>query len=135
MANLFWKRQKRIKALLDTPFKTEEEFENTVFSTSELLNDISLIHRQVRGGNKAGIPDIIGIDNDGSVCIIEMKNTEVDADILPQVLKYAFWAETYPDSIKSLWLECEKKPDDIEINWDDFQVRILIIAPTSTDPH
>lgn len=130
MANLFWKTQKGTKALLDTPFRSEDEFERMVFSTAELLKDIVLLRRQVRGGNKAGIPDIVGVDTDGNVCIIEMKNTEVDADILPQVLKYAFWAETNPDSIKSLWLECEEKPDDLEINWDDLQVRILIIAPT-----
>jgi len=130
MANLFWKTPKGTRALLDKPFGSEDEFERTVFSTSELLKDIFLLRRQIRGGNKTGIPDIIGLDSDGSVCIIEMKNTEVDADIIPQVLRYAFWAETNPDSIKSLWLECEDKPDEIEINWDDLQVRILVIAPT-----
>ena len=130
MANLFWKTRKGTQALLDKPFKTEEEFEKTVFNTAELLKDIFLLKRQVRGGNKVGIPDIVGVDSEGNVCIVEMKNTEVDADIIPQVLQYAFWAETNPDSIKSLWLECGDKPDDIEINWDKLQVRILIIAPT-----
>ncbi len=130
MANLFWKTRKDTQALLDKPFKTEEEFEKTVFSTAELLKDIFLLKRQVRGGNKVGIPDIVGVDKEGNVCIIEMKNTEVDADIIPQVLRYAFWAENNPDSIKSLWLQCEDKPDDIEINWDKLLVRILVIAPT-----
>jgi len=50
-----------------------------------------------------------------------MKNVTVDASIIPQVLQYAFWAETNPDSIKSLWLECENKPDDLTISWDSFQ--------------
>jgi CRISPR/Cas system-associated exonuclease Cas4 (RecB family) len=45
------------------------------------------------------------------------------------VLQYAFWAETNPDSIKSLWLEFENKPDDLPISWDNFQVRIIVIAP------
>ena len=130
MANLFWKTPKGTKALLDTPFKTEDEFERTVFSTGELLKDIFLLRRQIRGGNKNGIPDIIGVDSDGAVCIIEMKNTDVDAGIIPQVLEYAFWAETNPDSIKSLWLESEEKPEETEINWDNLQVRIIIIAPT-----
>lgn len=93
MANLFWKSKNGIKALLATPFKTEEEFERTVFSTSEILEDIFLLKRQIRGGNKSGIPDIVGLDNDGNVCIIEMKNKPVDASIIPQVLQYAFWAE------------------------------------------
>ena len=58
-----------------------------------------------------------------------MKNVTVDASIIPQVLQYAFWAETNPDSIKSLWLECDNKPDDLSISWDSFQVRIIVIAP------
>ena len=89
-----------------------------------------MIKRQIRGGNKSGIPDIVGVDNDGNVCIVEMKNVTVDASIIPQVLQYAFWAETNPDSIKSLWLECENKPDELSISWDDFQVRIVVIAPS-----
>lgn len=130
MANLFWKTQQGIKALLATPFKTEDEFEHTVFGTSELLEDIFLLKRQVRGGNKSGIPDIVGIDSDGNVCIVEMKNCPVDSSIIPQVLHYAFWAETNPDSIKSLWLESDNRPEDISISWESLQVRILIIAPS-----
>jgi hypothetical protein len=129
MANLFWKTQNITKSLLATPFRTEEEFEKIVFETQEILEDIFLIKRQVRGGKKSGIPDIVGVDNDGNVCIVEMKNSAVDASIISQVLEYAFWAETNPDSIKSLWLEYEKKPDELSISWDDFQVRIIIIAP------
>lgn len=129
MANLFWKTKDGTRNLLATPFKTEEEFEKTIFHTREILEDIFLISRQIKGGKKSGIPDIIGIDNDGNVCIVEMKNTPVDASIIPQVLQYAFWAETNPDSIKTLWLECENKPDEISIDWDNFQVRIIVIAP------
>lgn len=129
LPNLFWKTPESTKSLLATPFKTEEEFEKTVFETPEILEDIFLLKRQVRGGNKAGIPDIIGVDNDGKVCIIEMKNVDVDASIIPQVLQYAFWAESNPDSIKSLWLECDNKPENLSISWDSFEVRILVIAP------
>ncbi len=129
MANLFWKTRQATRSLLATPFKTEEEFEKIISETPEILEDIFLIKRQIRGGNKSGIPDIVGIDNDGNICIVEMKNVTVDASIIPQVLQYAFWAETNPDSIKSLWLECENKPDELSISWDSFQVRIIIIAP------
>ena len=130
MANLFWKSPQGVKALLATPFKTEDEFERTVFETSELLEDIFLLKRQIRGGNKTGIPDIVGVDSDGNVCIIEMKNCSVDSSIIPQVLQYAFWAEKNPDSVKSLWLECDNRPDDITVTWESIQVRILIIAPS-----
>jgi hypothetical protein len=94
------------------------------------LEDVFLLKRQIRGGGKSGIPDIIGIDNDGNICIIEMKNVTVDVAIIPQVLEYAFWAETNPDSVKSLWLEAGNKPDDISVSWDDFEVRVIVIAPT-----
>lgn len=129
MANLFWKGPDGTRSLLATPFQTEEEFERTVFNTPDLLEDLFLLKRQVRGGSKAGIPDVVGIDSDGNVCIVELKNVAVDAAIIPQVLQYAFWAETNPDSIKSLWLEAEEKPEDISISWESFDVRIVVIAP------
>lgn len=130
MANLFWKSKDKVVNLMESPFKTEEEFERTVFGTTELLEDIILLKRQVRGGNKPGIPDIIGVDMDGSICILELKNKSVDASIIPQVLEYAIWAETNPDSIKSLWLELNEKPEEVEINWEDPEVRLLVIAPS-----
>ena len=129
MANLFWKTKQATKSLLATPFKTEEEFEKIIYETPEILEDMFLVKRQIREESKPGIPDIIGIDKDGNICIVEMKNVTVDAWIIPQVLQYAFWAETNPESIKSLWLECENKPAEAFISWDSFQVRIVIIAP------
>lgn len=130
MANLFWKTKTITQSLLAVPFKTEDEFEKTVFNTPEILEDIFLIRRQVRGGKKSGIPDILGIDNDGNACIVEMKNVTVDASIIPQVLEYAFWAESNPDSVKSLWLECDDKPEDLNVAWDSLQIRIIVIAPS-----
>ena len=129
MANLFWMKNRVTHSLLATPFKTEEEFERTVFETPELLEDVFLIKRQVRRGGKAGIPDIIGVDNDGNICVIEMKNTTVDSSIILQILEYVIWAENNPDSIKALWLECEEKPDDISVNWENPQIRVIVIAP------
>lgn len=129
MANLLWKIKNKTKNLLATPFQTEEEFEKTVFETPEILEDIFLIKRQIRGGHKGGIPDIIGLDNDGNVCIVEMKNVTVDASIISQVLQYAIWAETNPAEIKNLWHECKNKPDSLEFK-DDFEVRIIVIAPS-----
>lgn len=130
MASLFLKTKNTTKSLLEIPFKTEDEFEKIVFSTPELLEDIFLLKRQVRGGSKPGIPDILGVDRDGKVCIIELKNVLTDASVIPQVLEYAIWAETNPDSIKSLWLENTNKPDQIEVDWDSVEVRIIVIAPS-----
>lgn len=134
MANLFWRRKVGDTLnLLPVRFKSEEEFERAVFETKGLLEDVYLLKRQVRGGRKPGIPDIVGVDSDGNVCIVEMKNVPVDAAILPQVLQYAFWAESNPDSIKSLWFEAPEQPEDVEIAFEHYEVRIIVIAP-SIDP-
>ena len=130
MANLFLKTPTAAKALQASPFKTEDEVERMIADTPELLEDIFLLKRQIRAGNKLGIPDIVGVDIDGTVCIVEMKNETVDSSVIPQVLNYAFWAETNPDSIKALWLECDDKPDNIEVTWEKLQVRIVVIAPS-----
>jgi hypothetical protein len=129
MANLLWHSKSKPKILNEIPFKTEEEFEKIVFDSKEILTDIIPIKRQIRGGRKSGIPDIIGINTDGDVCMIEMKNETVEPKIISQVLEYAIWAETNPDSIRVLWQELEDAPEDIEIDWDNLQIRIIVIAP------
>lgn len=137
MLNLYWRSEGQTRNLIHKPFDTEADFEAYVFENQELLGDVYIIHRQIRTGSRQGVPDMLGVDQDARVCIIEMKNVEVVEEILPQVLGYAIWAETNPDSIKAIWLECSHKPEDIEIEWDNLEVRILIIAPSfrSTVPH
>ena len=100
MTNLYWRTEGKTRNLIPKPFESETEFEEYIYKNQELLGDIFIIHRQIRTGSKQGIPDLLGVDQDESVCIIEMKNIEVSEEILPQVLGYAIWAETNPDSIK-----------------------------------
>ncbi|MEK6615895.1 MAG: hypothetical protein AABZ32_07270 [Bacteroidota bacterium] len=129
MANLFWTQKgKKTLNLVSTPFKSEQEFEEFIFEHEEILQDIFIIKRQVRGGKKPGIPDMIGIDSDGNVCIIEMKNAAVDEKIFSQILAYAIWATKNPDSLKNLWYELDDKPD-VEFTGVNYEVRILVIAP------
>jgi hypothetical protein len=131
MPNLFWKNKKgETLNVVGSPFNSEEEFENYIYKTREVLGDIFIIKRQIRASSGHDIPDMIGIDKENNVVIIEMKNGEVDENIIPQVLRYAIWAETNPDSIRALWLECKDKPDDISINWDNLTIKIIIIAPS-----
>jgi len=133
MANLFWKYNKRTLNLLSKNFGTEEDFENIIMDNSELLGDIFLLSNQVRGGSKKGIPDIIGCDPDGNVCIIEMKNVNVTSEIIPQVLQYAIWAEENPAELENLWFKSKEQPEEYKINFESYDVRIIIIAP-SIDP-
>lgn len=130
MVNLYWKSNNTIKDIEEKLFSSEADFEKYLFENQNILGgDISIIHRQVRSGTKDGIPDMIGIDSDNRICIIELKNVEATEDIVPQALQYAIWAETNPDSIKSLWLECKNKPEDLKPDWDNLDIRILLVAP------
>lgn len=130
MLNLYWKFKDQSRNLLSKPFQNEKEFEAYIFNNQDLLPDIYILYRQIRTGSKQGIPDMLGIDQDARICIIEMKDAEVGEDILPQVLTYAMWAETNPDSIKAIWLESKSRPEDIQIDWDSLEVRIIVIAPS-----
>lgn len=130
MQNLYWKRtQGKTASLVDTAFESEEQFEKYIFDNQELLEDVYIFKRQVKTGNRQGIPDMLGVDQDGKVCLIEMKNEPVTESVLPQVLQYAIWAETNPDSIKALWLEAEHRPEELDINWEALEIRIIVIGP------
>ncbi len=81
----------------------------------------------------AGLPNrawwrfegVTRVDCDARICIIELKNDEASEDILPQALGYAICAETNPDSIRAIWLESKQKPEDIEIDWDKLDIRVI----------
>jgi len=66
----YWKTNDQTRNLIPMPFKSENEFESYVFQNQELLGDVFIIHRQIRTGNKQGIPDMIGVDKDARICII-----------------------------------------------------------------
>jgi hypothetical protein len=130
MQNLYWKSSAgKTVNLVNTPFETEEKLESFVYENQDLLEDIFIFKRQIRSGSHQGIPDMLGVDQDGKICLIEIKNVTVSEDILPQVLQYAIWAETNPDSIKALWLEAKNRPEDIEINWEGLELRVIVIGP------
>lgn len=131
MLNLYWKSRDQTRSLIEKPFASESELEGYILDNQEILGgDVYIIHRQIRTGAKQGIPDMLGADQDSRVCIIEIKNEEAGEDILPQALGYAIWAETNPDSIKAIWLESKKKPEGIELDWENLDIRIILIAPS-----
>ena len=130
MLNLFWRKSTgEVLNVIESPFRTEEQLESYLEKTKELLSDLFIIKRQVRTARRLDIPDLIAFDKEGSVVIIELKNGPVAEDVISQVLRYAIWAETNPDSIRAMWLELEEKPEDISIPWENLNVKVLIIAP------
>lgn len=129
--NLYWKSRDQTRSLPENPFTSEADLERYILDNQEILGgDVYLIYRQVRTGSRQGIPDMLGVDQDSRVCIVEIKNEEAGEDILPQALGYAIWAETNPDSIKAIWLESRKKPEGIDPDWDNLDIRIILIAPS-----
>jgi hypothetical protein len=132
MQKLFWKtKHGKVIAAIEVPFKTEEEFERYVQTTKEILSDIFILKRQVRAGRD--IPDMVGIDQENYAVIIENKNQPVDEGILPQIVRYAVWAETHQDAIKAWWYEAKDRSDDIgdiDIKWDRLQIRVIVLAPS-----
>lgn len=130
MPNLFWRSKDNSTInLVETPFNSEDEFERYICDVGGILSDIFVLSRQVRTPTRKDVPDIVGVDRDNNVVIIELKNQPVNEDIIPQVLRYAIWAETNPDSVRALWLEAKDIPDDINIDWDSLSVRIVVMAP------
>lgn len=130
MSDLFWKSSDgQIRTLVEYPFDSEMAFEQYLLENQYLIGDVFVLGRQIRTGNNQGVLDVLAIDQDKKVCIVELKNQEVSEAILPQVLGYAMWAESNPDSIKALWLQAPKKPE-IDIDWDNLEFRIIIAAPS-----
>lgn len=123
------RRNSQPTAVREEAFQSKQKFEDYICENSNILSDVFIIRRQVRANRGADIPDIVGVDKDRNIVLIEMKNSTVDEHIISQVLRYAIWAETNPDSVKSMWLECQNRPDDLDIDWGDNEVRIIVVAP------
>lgn len=130
MQNLTWKVAGQTRSLIEKPFVSESDLEKYIFDNQDLLGDVYIIYRQIKTGQKQGIPDMLGVDKNNRVCIIELKNQPAGEDILPQALGYGIWAETNPDSIKAIWLESKRKPENIDLDWDNIDIRVLLIAPS-----
>lgn len=129
MQKIFWKPKRgKTIAATEMPFKTEDELKRFILGTQEILSGIFILKRQVRTGKD--IPDMIGVDKDNFAVIIENKNEPVDEGILPQIMRYAVWAETHQDTIRLWWQEAEAAPEDLEIDWEHLQIRLVVLAPS-----
>ena len=126
MQKLFWKTKRgKTIAATEAPFKTEDEFERFILGTKEILSDIFILKRQVRAGRD--VPDMVGVDQENCAVIIENKNVPVDEESLPQIMRYAIWAETHQDTIRVWWQEAEDRPG---IDWERLQIRLIVLAPS-----
>lgn len=108
----------------------EEEIENIIFQNN-ILPDVLLLKRQLQIYSKDSRIDIVGLDAENNITVVEIKDGMVSEDVISQVLRYALWIESYPDAVKSIWLENKDKVDidDFPFDWDkEFKIKIIIIG-------
>ncbi len=128
------KRQKELLNMNEIEIHPEEEVEKLLWENKGILSDIYLLDRQVPSCDGSKKVDILGLDNDNNIVIIEVKDEEADEDVILQVMRYAFWVETNPDSVKSLYLEKKEKKEGFDFDWGQkLNIRILIVAPSFSE--
>lgn len=86
----------------------------------EVLNIIFLAHEY--STSFGGRIDTLGIDKNGSPCIIEYKKNQND-NVINQGLSYLKWLLDHKEKLEIL---CQGKKIDIEIDWDS--PRVICIA-------
>jgi hypothetical protein len=105
----------------------EEKIRDLLFETEKILPDIFFLKKE-HPTYKGKRMDLVGLDKDNNIVIVEVKDELVEESVISQVMEYAMWVESNPDSIKTLWYEHPEKP---EFNWEsDVSIRILIVGPS-----
>lgn len=86
-----WRIDQTIKRVKEIKLESEEELENIIQSTPEVLNESwMIIGRQVMTAYNQYI-DLLAIDSTGSIIIIELKKYKTPRDVVAQGLDYASW--------------------------------------------
>src|SRR2546427_9170690 len=105
MANLIILADKgEAKNLNEVEVHPEESIEKLVFD-NKILPDVFPLKRQLPTYSREERLDLVGVDNENNIVVIEIKDEMVDEKVIPQLMGYAAWVETYPDAVKSIWLE------------------------------
>ena len=102
---------------LDLEKQLQELFENNL---EEILNIVFLAHEY--STSFGGRIDTLGIDKNGSPCIIEYKKNQND-NVINQGLSYLRWLLDHKADFEIL---CQSKKIGIEIDWDS--PRVICIA-------
>jgi len=120
-----------VEAVGEAPFVDEvSDLEAFVKNNPGILGEkVRIFSEQIDTG--LGRMDLLAMDQSleqGKLLLIELKNKPADTNVLLQVLRYASWVSTSPDSIKLL---LEKAKLDAEKA--DLKPRIVIVAPDIED--
>ena len=109
--------KKLVTRNLDLERDLQELFEANL---EEILNIVFLAHEY--STSFGGRIDTLGIDKNGSPCIIEYKKSQND-NVINQGLSYLRWLLDHKADFEIL---CQSKKVDIEIDWDS--PRVICIA-------
>lgn len=118
----------------EKPFTDEVgEMEPFIKKNSKILGDLFIFGEQVISSGRDKRTDLLAVDKDGEIQIIELKKGYVASDILNQVLGYKLYWKKNPDSVKTIWSEFANKPTDVKPDWDNYNPKIVIVAPAFND--
>lgn len=112
----------------EEPFSNEIiDMEEFVKKNARILGDLIVFGEQVISDGQR--IDLLGLNKDGDVLIIELKNGIVDKDVLGQVFGYRNYWKRHVEAVKIRWSEFKEKPEGIEPDFSNFDPKILLVAP------
>lgn len=116
----------------DEKFFQDEVFEMEAFvkKNSKILGDVFVFGEQVTSSGRDKRTDLLAVDRDGEIQVIELKKDRVDSGILTQVLGYKVYWKRHPDSVKTVWAESANKPPDVKPDWDNYDPKVVVVAPS-----
>ena len=89
----YWEVQARSETLEDASLDKESILEQIIVKNPSILSDRwMLIGRQVKTMH-GGSPDLMALNQDGSLIVIELKRNQTPREVVAQALDYASWAQ------------------------------------------
>lgn len=110
-----------VKKLIARDLDLERNLQELIeVNLEEILNIVFLAHEY--STSFGGRIDTLGVDKNGSPCIIEYKKNQND-NVINQGLSYLKWLLDHKEKLEIL---CQDKKIDVEIDWDS--PRVICIA-------
>jgi hypothetical protein len=132
MAKLFTidQRGKLIKAE-EKPFLSEtDDMEQFIKKNPQILGEVIIFGEQVVSSGRDKITDLIAVNKEREIIIIELKKDFADMNTLSQILRYGTHWKKSLEAVRNMWNKYENKPSDIEPDWNNYNPKMMIIAPS-----
>lgn len=114
----------------EKPFLDEtSDMGDFVKKNAKILGDLIIFSEQTISAGRDKRTDLLAINKDGDVLIIELKRILAGPDVLGQVLGYRnYWRQNL-EAVKNLWNEFREKPEELEPDFQNYDPRVLLVAP------